>query len=249
MKAPALSLKGSLVALGLAGLIAAAGAFALSAIAFERPDLSAMPRTLPVSIDEDGDHRTVWVQQLELSVAEWNRCYEDRGCGFDIRPRNGVDPEHLPATGLNHTDARQYVRWVSQKTGHPFRLPTSAEWTTMAKGVVKKEAEPIFDAPELSWASAYLIEKQKSRSLKRAGSFSVSAEGIGDLDGSVWEWTQDCYSSDVDPEHCAAFLVGGEHIAVIPFLERDPARGGCAVGTPPAHLGLRLVSDQEPPSA
>jgi hypothetical protein len=35
-------------------------------------------------------------------------------------------------------------------------------------------------------------------------------------------------------------------MAVIPFLVRDPARGGCAVGAPPAHLGFRLVTDKKP---
>ena len=77
--------------------------------------------------------------------------------------------------------------------------------------------------------------------------FSTSAEGIVDLDGSVWEWTQDCYGGEgggpIDPKKCAAFFAGGEHVAAIPFLVRDPARGGCAVGSPPAHLGLRLVSE------
>jgi hypothetical protein len=47
----------------------------------------------------------------------------------------------------------------------------------------------------------------------------------------------------MSPDRCPAFYVGGEHIAVMSYLVRDPARGGCAVGTPPAHLGMRLVSD------
>jgi hypothetical protein len=38
--------------------------------------------------------------------------------------------------------------------------------------------------------------------------------------------------------------MGGEHVAAMSYLIRNPARGGCAVGTPPAHLGLRLVSDR-----
>ena len=41
--------------------------------------------------------------------------------------------------------------------------------------------------------------------------------------------------------YCPAYFVGGEHIAAVPYLVRNPARGGCAVGVPPAHLGMRLV--------
>ena len=43
--------------------------------------------------------------------------------------------------------------------------------------------------------------------------------------------------------YCPAFVVEGEHEAVIPVFERNSAAGGCATGTPPTYLGLRLVAD------
>jgi formylglycine-generating enzyme required for sulfatase activity len=94
---------------------------------------------------------------------------------------------------------------------------------------------------------AYLLEGNAPRALKPQGSFSESPEGIADLDGSVWEWTRDCYRGverGGPSDRCPAYFLGGEHVAAMSFLVRDPARGGCAVGTPPAHLGLRLVSDR-----
>ncbi len=142
----------------------------------------------------------------------------------------------------------QYLDWINRRARHEFRLPTMEEWEFMAKDVLPEEPDPIFTDPELSWASAYLTEGLAPRRLMQQGSFSVSAEGIVDLDGSVWEWTEDCYAGDggvpIDRDRCPAFFAAGEHIAAIPYLVRDPARGGCAVGSPPAHLGLRLVSDK-----
>jgi hypothetical protein len=35
-------------------------------------------------------------------------------------------------------------------------------------------------------------------------------------------------------------------MSVISLFSRDPAQGGCAVGAPTAHLGLRLVTDRAP---
>ena len=70
---------------------------------------------------------------------------------------------------------------------------------------------------------------------------------MADLDGSVWEWTRDCYAGaarGVDPARCPAYFMCGEHVAAMSCLIRDPARGDCAVGTPPARLGLRLVNNQ-----
>ncbi|OXT00807.1 nitrate reductase [Notoacmeibacter marinus] len=237
-----------LAGIGLAGIAVTAGALAFVDWGGRSGDLSVLPETVPVRLVVEGRPKTLWVQPYELSVAEWNVCHEDGGCDLKLRSSTGADPARLPATGLNHDDAMQYVRWVSERTGHSFRLPSAAEWAEMAKTVMPEKADPIFDAPELSWASAYVLDEQKSRTLKLIGSHSRSPDGIGDLDGPVWEWTHDCYSSNIDPEHCPAFLVAGEHVTTIPFLERDPARGGCAVGSPPAHLGLRLVTDDEPPT-
>ena len=52
----------------------------------------------------------------------------------------------------------------------------------------------------------------------------------------------------VPAAYCAAYWAGGEHLSAMSYLIRDPARGGCAVGTPPAHLGMRLVTDTPLPT-
>jgi len=120
----------------------------------------------------------------------------------------------------------------------------------MAEPVLPETPDPIFTDPSLSWASDYLLEQRTERRLRPSGSWSMTNEGIADLNGSVWEWTQDCYIDDTDTVRiptCPAYHVGGEHEAVIPFLVRDPARGGCAVGAPPPHLGMRLVTDHPLP--
>lgn len=189
---------------------------------------------------------TLYVQRHEVTVTEWNLCHENGGCTLKLHTRSGLDPATTPATGLNYVDVSEYLRWINASTSHDFRLPTRAEWNHMALSVLPEDPDPIFTDPSLTWASSYLTEGLAPRALKPQGSFSISLHGIADLDGSVWEWTQDCYagaSEDIDPDRCPAFFVGGEHVAAVPFLVRDPARGGCAVGAPPAHLGMRLVSD------
>ncbi|WP_373236397.1 SUMF1/EgtB/PvdO family nonheme iron enzyme [Cohaesibacter celericrescens] len=191
--------------------------------------------------------QALYVQKFEVSVSEWNLCHKEAGCSLLLRTSRGKNPDETPATGLSYIDVSQYVAWIRVRSGHAFRLPRVEEWMIIAADVVPEEPAPIFSDPALRWASEYLLETQSSRRLKVRGSFSISGQGVADLDGSVWEWTDDCYSSDENSpatDKCPAYYAVGEHKAVIPFLVRDPARGGCAVGAPPAHLGFRLVTDQ-----
>jgi formylglycine-generating enzyme required for sulfatase activity len=203
------------------------------------PEMAPTPITMP-------DGRMLYVQRHEVTVEEWNACHADGACTLELFARAGFDPATTPATGLSYSDVTEYLHWINADAGNAFRLPTVSEWEHMARSVLPKEPDPIFTDPSLSWASAYLTKGHTPRALKPQGSFSKTPEGIADLDGNVWEWTQDCYagtSEDVDPARCPAFFVGGEHVAAMSYLVRDPARGGCAVGTPPAHLGMRLVSN------
>ncbi|MEM9634977.1 MAG: SUMF1/EgtB/PvdO family nonheme iron enzyme [Pseudomonadota bacterium] len=192
--------------------------------------------------------RVVWVARHELSVKEWNACAAAGGCRLTLKTRAGQDPAKTPATGLSWIDAMEYLNWANKAAKGALRLPTAEEWQAMAKPVLPPEAEPLFTDPELSWASAYLIEDGYSRALQPIGSHSVTSDGIADLDGPVWEWTSDCFDRDAPQHRCPAFFAGGLHVSAIPLLTRDPARGGCAVGAPPAHLGMRLVSDYPPSS-
>ena len=202
------------------------------------PELAAAPIAIP-------GQTPIYVMKYEVTVTEWNRCFDAAACQLQLRTRPNQDPHETPATGLSYIDVSEYVAWINAQTDIAFRLPTVAEWEHIAHLVLPEEPDPIFTDPELTWASSYLLEEQSSRALRPRGAFSTSPDGVVDLDGNVWEWTQDCYAgtADGDPSRCPAFFVAGEHIAAMSFLVRDPARGGCAVGSPPAHLGMRLVRD------
>ncbi|MEI4195530.1 formylglycine-generating enzyme family protein [Roseovarius sp. E0-M6] len=246
MAAAALKPALSSVSLRLAAVLGLAAVIGLALLGRgSEPELAQMPEMAHSPVAMPGG-ALFYAQKYEVSLADWAACVGEGACALDLRARADQAPEATPATGLSHVDAGEFVAWISAATGHPFRLPTVAEWSQMARGVVAETADPIFTDPSLTWASAYLTEGLGARALRPRGSFSVSGEGVADLDGSVWEWTQDCYAGSgdgTDPARCPAYFVAGEHIAAMSYLVRDPARGGCAVGTPPAHLGLRLVSD------
>ena len=212
------------------------------------PHYMPLPEMAAASVAGDGQTQ-IFVQVRETTIAEWNRCYDDGGCQMQLRAPEDAEQQDYPATGINWIDAQEYIRWLSKASGHPFRLPTSGEWYQMAHDVLPDTPDPIFSDPSLTWASAYLLEEGVDRKLRPSGAWSITADGLVDLDGNVWEWTQDCYNGATETSleaPCAAYALGGEHRAVVSFLVRDPARGGCAVGAPPAHIGLRPVTDRDP---
>jgi formylglycine-generating enzyme required for sulfatase activity len=188
----------------------------------------------------------LWVQETEVTLTEWARCHAAEACDLAIMAPDGATSVAWPATGLNAEDAAQYIAWLRSATGHRFRLPTEAEWYELAGAMLPKAPPPLFSQPELTWAADYQLTPSSDRRLRPTGGWSRSGDGIADLDGNVWEWTQDCIVRS-RPERCAAFIVGGTHRAVIPYLVRDPANGGCAVGLPPPYLGMRVVSDDPVP--
>lgn len=234
-------LKWTLMLLAVAALIGVALFPRGPDVAF-RPVMAENAVVLP-------DGKALYVQKYEVTVAEWNACHAAGACNLALRAAGNRTEAEMPATGLSFVDVGEYLEWINAVTGDGYRLPSLLEWEYMAAEVLPQAPDPIFTNPDLTWASAYLLEPQTKRTLRPQGTFDTTSQGIVDLNGSVWEWTQDCYAGasqgQVSPDRCPAFYVGGEHVAAMSFLIRDPARGGCAVGTPPAHLGMRLVSDRK----
>ena len=204
-------------------------------------DRSFRPSMVPVAL-EDG--RTLWVARHEVAIADWRICAADGGC-----PDLGIPPSasgDLPVTGANWFDVEAYLAWANARADGRLRLPAVAEWRIAARSLAHEKPAPRFADPRLAWAADYGTENAPSGPPRPAGSFTTTPEGVSDLDGNVWEWTATCAAMGFDganAERCPAYIAAGAHEAAVSAFVRDPAAGGCAAGTPPSHLGFRLVSD------
>ena len=223
------------------------GAFAEALL----PEL--VPAVLDESVDASGTARTIHVAKYEVTVAEWDRCAENGGCSFTPRRRPWQSDDH-PVTGVSWRDVQQYVRWLSDATGRQFRLPMEPEWDFLARDVVVPEVEKLWDDPRLAWAADYASFGQRlNKATEPVGHFGKNRQGIHDLDGNVWEWTDSCWRSrgSVDrrgpPESCGGVRVlAGKHKTYQSEFIRQVPLGGCSVGYPPANLGFRVVLDDDP---
>jgi formylglycine-generating enzyme required for sulfatase activity len=120
-----------------------------------------------------------------------------------------------PVNHVTWNDAQAYIKWLNQKTGKNYRLPTEAEWEFAAKGGLKKPKKPLGD--DLSQNEWEYLTKGglKINGFLFSGSNRISKVawyrensgakthpvgekepnelGIYDMTGNVQEWCQDWF--------------------------------------------------------
>jgi len=105
---------------------------------------------------------------------------------------------------VSWNDATAYSKWLSEKTGLSFRLPTEAEWEYAARGGSSTryyfgnnesglcQYENHADAgTEYSWKNISCDDGVGAKTAF-AGQYRPNPYGLYDMLGNVTEWTQDC---------------------------------------------------------
>lgn len=198
------------------------------------------------------------IMTYQVSAAEYARCVAEAACK-KAEPRRRGSGE-VPATGVSYDDAIDYARWLSDRTGETWRLPTVAEWVFAAgsRAVDPALALEGSDNPAERWLAAYARESAQGGAAAAPvarGTFGMNEFGVADLAGSVWEWTSTCSSrTTLGPdaetvshvEACGVKELEGRHRTLMSDFVRDAQSGGCSTGTPPDNLGFRLVRVPSP---
>lgn len=189
----------------------------------------------------------------QVTVGEYRRCVADNACA-PLADDSAKD--NLPAVMVSWRDAQSYAKWLSGKLGVHYRLPTDEEWT-YAAGSRAPDESPLGAGDAISrWVSRYSRESelQPTDPLPQpVGLFGANENGLLDIAGNVWEWTDTCYTRTTLDQtgravgsatvNCGVRIAEGRHRAYVTDFVRDARAGGCAAGIPPANLGFRLVRD------
>jgi gamma-glutamyl hercynylcysteine S-oxide synthase len=99
------------------------------------------------------------------------------------RLRPPADPQTMPVSGVSYYEAEAFARWADG------RLPSELEWEAAMRG---SEGRIYPWGNEWDAARCTSADSGVGRTpppLRGAGMWSATPEGVEDLLGSVWEWT------------------------------------------------------------
>jgi len=155
--------------------------------------------------------------QYEVTVAEFRRfvnatgyqtdaekgdgCYAYDGSNWNKRKdanwRNvyfSQNDSH-PVVCVSWNDAKAYTDWLSEQTGHVYRLPTEAQWEYAARAGTTTQ---YWWGNEVGTNNANCYNcgtRWDRKSTAEVGSFAANPFGLYDTAGNVWEWTCSQYES------------------------------------------------------
>jgi formylglycine-generating enzyme required for sulfatase activity len=139
------------------------------------------------------------VSKFEVTFAEWDACVGAGACKHNPRDQ-GWGRGKRPVINVSWDDiTKEYLPWLSRKTGQHYRLVTEAEWeyaaragttTVFSTGRTITTDQANFDGNHTYGGGP---KGQYRRKTVDVGSFPPNAFGLNDMHGNVWEWVEDCY--------------------------------------------------------
>jgi len=139
---------------------------------------------------------------FEVTLAQWDACVSAGGCSTHPTD-NGWGRESRPAIMVSWNDAVEYTRWLSEKAGQAYSLPSESQWEYMARAGEQTDwlgGDPagicqyanIAGAESgLRWHHPDCADPAVLETLP-VGSLRPNAFGVYDVIGNVAEWTLDC---------------------------------------------------------
>lgn len=184
------------------------------------------------NVDEGPQHEVTIAQPLAVSRTEvtWahykayvqasgiekqGRCWELRDGEWQLNPERvraegaKTRTDEHPVVCVSWHEAQAYTAWLSQHTGHRYRLLSEAEWEYAARAgttgsrFLGEERDRVCEYANVADQSAgeafpnWSVSKCDDGHVFWApvASYKPNQFGLHDMLGNVWEWTADCWNA------------------------------------------------------
>ncbi len=213
--------------------------------------------------------------QTRATARRWSMVFDEKG--GSMTKRENIDWHHdhlgriakddLPVVHVNLGDAQAYAKWLSEKTGLAYRLPSEAEFEYVLRAgndsiypwgnqAPKKVIANLAGAGDKStqnrsWGNAIADYRDFHWGAAPVRSFPREPWGTFDISGNVEEWVQDCWHDSYQraPNDSSAWVNPGCKMGVTRGASwassLDEARVSFRMATPMkthnARIGFRVV--------
>ena len=191
------------------------------------------------------------ISKYEITFADYDKFVKATG---KKSPDNlYMDRETHPVIFVTWDDAYYYVKWLSEQTGHKYRLPSESQWE-YAAGTGKRS--PFWWGFKEEPKRAHCFGCGSGfdpRKPTKIGSFESNSFGIFDTAGNVAEWVHDCWhdnyknapgSDEVwEGGDCAYRVARGGSYSSPPQSIRHAKRDKYKSDSAYDHIGIRVVRD------
>jgi formylglycine-generating enzyme required for sulfatase activity len=226
------------------------------------------PASEPQRGSDEGPQQQIVIRTMfavgrsEVSFDEWFACVAEGGCNA-YRPGDyGWGVGKRPVINVSWADAKAYVKWLSEKTGAPYRLLSESEREYVTRGCTSPScpSTPFWFGKEISparanydWRYSYdgSAKAQPQRRTVATDASQANPFGLLHVHGNVREWVEDCWNASLAglPNDGAPRVTGDCNSRVVrggawsdePKDLRSAKRSWEVVGERRAEIGFRVA--------
>lgn len=194
------------------------------------------------------------VSKFEVTFNEWDACVDDGGCTHRPDDR-GWGRGRQPVINVSWYDAKQYVAWLANKTGQPYRLLSEAEWEFAARAGT---TTLFFFGNEEAAHNDYGWSVYNSDNRAHpVGEKKPNGFGLYDMHGNASEWVEDAWHDNYigAPSNGSVWVEGGDSSRrvvrggswhTIPKWQRSAFRWGSIDNSRSYICGFRVARSLNP---
>ncbi len=197
-------------------------------------------------LNEKGNQEEGGTTWVDLS-----RKYERTECaikGIDGKYSVKKGHKRLPMVYVSWYGARAYAKWLSEKTGKTYQIPTEAQWEYAARGGMKSKGYQYAGSKDINAVTWY--NRYSNGKIHIIGQKDPNELGVYDMSGNVKEWCNDWdgeYSvgAEKNPEGALKgrlkVLRGGDYKGIYLRDFRSSNRSSLVPHSRLEHNGFRLA--------
>jgi len=144
------------------------------------------------------------IGRFEVTFDQWLACVAEKGCRHRPHDHNW-GRKSRPVINITWDQAKNYLKWLSRKTGQTYRLPSEAEWEYVHRAGTRSKFW-WGDETGSKMANCRDCESKQccsakdhsccSHETKPVGTFGANPFGVFDTAGNAFEWVEDCWNAD-----------------------------------------------------